>query len=452
MQSPEALAATLLVHAGLPPAHLYVEGAEPVLPSSFRVDAAAAASIGAAALAAAAIHAARGGARQTVTIALRHAAAEFRSEQHAADTSVPKGEMWDPIACLYPTGDGGQVRLHTNFPHHRDGILALLGAEYARESVAKALLNWQAVQFETAATARGMCVAAVRSFAEWDAHPHAAHLPAVPLTIARIAPAPPKALPPVANRPLEGIRVLELARVIAGPVAGRTLAAHGADVLNITGPGVPNFPRLITDTGRGKRTAELDLNTDGGRAALANLAATADVFLQAYRTGALAARGFAPEALAAINPNIVVATLSAYGETGPWGCKRGFDSLVQTATGLNHAEAAAAGTTTPKPLPCQALDHASGYLLALGTEAALLRRHSEGGSWKVTVSLAATARWLRTLGRLADGFATPGPADIADLLERHGTITTVRHAARLSATPARWSHPALPLGSGLATW
>jgi crotonobetainyl-CoA:carnitine CoA-transferase CaiB-like acyl-CoA transferase len=248
------------------------------------------------------------------------------------------------------------------------------------------------------------------------------------------------------------LRVLELARVIAGPVAGRTLAAHGADVLHITGPGVPNFPRLITDTGRGKRTAELDLNTEPGRASLSTLAATADVFLQSYRTGALAARGFSPEHLAALNPNIVVATLSAYGETGLWGCKRGFDSLVQTATGFNHAEAEAAGTATPKALPCQALDHASGYLLALGTQAALLRRHTEGGSWKVTVSLAATAKWLRALGRLPHGPAATGPSDITDLLETHGTVTTVRHAAQMSATPAHWAHPALPLDHGPASW
>ncbi len=450
MQTPQAIAATLLAHAGLAPAPLDVTGTEPILPSSFRVDAAAAATIGAAGLAAAAIHQARGGAPQSVTIALRHAAAEFRSEHHATDTSVPPAEIWDPIAGLYPTGDARHVRLHTNFPHHRDGILRLLGVENTRAAVAKALLNWQAEQFETAATAQGMCVAAARSFETWDQHPHAAHLPDVPLSIARIAASPRTPLPPAAARPLAGIRVLELARVIAGPVAGRTLAAHGADVLHITGPGIPNFPRLITDTGRGKRTAELDLNAAPGRTALATLAAGADVFLQSYRTGALAARGFAPEDLARLNPNIVVATLSAYGETGPWGCKRGFDSLVQTATGLNHAEAAAAGGTTPRPLPCQALDHASGYLLALGAQAALLRRHHEGGSWKVTVSLAATARWLRGLGRLPDGFAAAEPADLAGLLETTGSITTVRHAALLSATPAFWSHPALPLGHGLA--
>ncbi len=452
MKDADGIAADLLALAGVPVGRLSIEGAEPVLGSSFRVDAAAAAAIGASGVAAAAIHAARGGGAQDVAIALRHAAAEFRSEHHARDAAVPAGEMWDPIAGLYPTGDGGHVRLHTNFPHHRDGIVALLGCGNSREAVGRALLNRQAEAFETAATARGMCVAALRSFAQWDAHPHAAVLPDAPLAITRIGRAPRRALPPAAARPLQGVRVLELARVLAGPVAGRTLAAHGAEVLHITGPGVPNLPRLIIDTGRGKRAAALDLNDASGRARLAELAVGADVFLQSYRSGALAARGFGPEDLAARNPGIVVGAVSAYGETGPWGGKRGFDSLVQTATGFNDAEAAACGEALPRPLPCQALDHASGTLLALGIAAALLRRHEEGGSWNVTVSLAATAKWLRNLGRVADGFRAAPAGDVSDLLETQGSVTAVRHAARLSATPAFWSHPAELIGTSPAEW
>ncbi len=456
MKTPQGITADLLALAGLNPGmtdRLALSGTEPVLPSSFRVDAAAQATIAAAGLVAAEIHRARTGAAQTVSVAMRHAAAEFRSEHHVRDTSVPPGEMWDPIAGIYRTADGGWVRLHTNFPHHRAGILDLLACDGTREAVAAALLTWQAEPFETAATAVGMCVAALRSFEQWDTHPHAAAVAPQPLTLERIADAPPLPLPPGADRPLAGLRVLELARVIAGPVAGRTLAAHGADVLHITGPGVPNLPRLLTDTGRGKRPAELDLRTPEAAATLRALASQADVFLQAYRPGAIAAHGFTPAALAAIRPGIVIATLSAYGETGPWGGKRGFDSLVQTATGFNHAEAAA-GSTTPKPLPCQALDHASGYLLAFGTMAALLRRATEGGTWKVTVSLAGTGHWLRGLGRLPDGLATASPADddIAGLMETHGPITAVRHAALLSATPAFWTHPAQPLGSAAAAW
>ncbi|MCX7383875.1 MAG: CoA transferase, partial [Alphaproteobacteria bacterium] len=293
-----------------------------------------------------------------------------------------------------------------------------------------------------------------RSFAQWDSHPHAASVADLPLVITRIGDAPPTPLPPAAARPLAGLRVLDLTRVIAGPVGGRTLAAHGADVLHITGPGVPNFPNLIMDTGRGKRAAEVDLRGPAGIACLRHLVAGADVFLQSYRQGALASLGFAPAEVAALRPGIVVADLSAYGAEGPWGGKRGFDSLVQTATGFNHAEAEAAGITGPKPLPCQALDHASGYFLAFGTMAALLRRAREGGSWKVSVSLAATARWLRGLGRLPVGLAAPEMTQegIADFLEVTGAVTAVRHAAQLSETPAFWHAPAAPLGSSAPAW
>ena len=453
-----AIAADLCARVGLPdPAPLAVTGTEPILPSSFRVDAAAAASIGAVALAAEAIWRHRTGAGQGVSIDLRHAAAEFRSERHLRIGDEPPKDPWDPIAGAYPTADGW-VRLHTNFPHHRDGILKLLNCGPTREDVAAALRRQKAEAFETAAFKANMCVSAYRSLAQWDAHPHAEALAGLPpLRLERINNAPPRPFTPNPSRPLSGLRVLDLTRVIAGPVATRTLAAHGADVLTVASPNVPNLPTLIADTGRGKRACAIDLETAEGRATLRSLVEQADIFVQSYRPGALARHGFGPAQVAAMNPGITVATLSAYGETGPWAGKRGFDSLVQTSTGLNHAEAQAANTPTPKPLPCQALDHASGYLLALAAMAARLRQSKEGGSWKVSVSLATTATWLRTLGRI-DAIATPDPGfdTIADLLEpsSFGDTPTkgIRHAATLSETPARWSRGASSLGADPAAW
>jgi crotonobetainyl-CoA:carnitine CoA-transferase CaiB-like acyl-CoA transferase len=459
--TPREIAAGLLAGAGLPAGlvdSLRLSGAEPVLPSSFRVDAAAQAVIGAAGLAAAEIWRRRGGAAQTVSVALRAAAAEFRSERYLRLDGETPGEAWDALAGVYRTADGW-VRLHTNFPHHRAGVVRLLGCADERAAVAAALLRERSVDFETRATAAGMCVAALRGFDEWDAHPHGAFMRgAPPLSIERVGEAAPEPFRPSPSRPLSGVRVLELTRVIAGPVGGRTLAAHGADVLHITGPGVPNLPNLLPDTNRGKRPAILDLKAADGAARLRELVAGADVFLQSYRHGALDGLGFGAEAVARLRPGIVHASLSAYGEDGPWGGKRGFDSLVQVATGFNAAEAEAAGTDTPKPLPCQALDHASGYLLALGVMAALLRREREGGSWRVRVSLAATGQWLRGLGRLADGLAAPDPGqeDVADLLEESdsdfGRLLAVRHAAVLAATPAHWALPARQLGSHDASW
>ena len=429
-------------------ARVTLTGRDPVLPSSFRVGAAAQASIAAAGLAAAEIFRLPTGRAQAVSVDMRHVAAEFRSERYLRIDGAPSAELWDPIAGAYRCGDGRWVRLHTNFPHHRDGVLKLLGCAYDQAAVAQALLGWKAEAFEGAAAEAGLVVAMMRTFAEWDAHPQGRAVAALPLfTMDRIGDAPPTPLPAGGARPLSGLRALDLTRVIAGPVCGRTLAAHGADVLRVTAPHLPAIEALDVDTGRGKLSTQLDLRREEGRDALRRLVHGADVFVQGYRPGALAGLGFGPRDLAALRPGLVCVSLSAYGHEGPWRGRRGFDSLVQTAGGFNAAEAEAAGVDGPKPLPAQALDHASGYLMAFAAMAALLRRAEQGGSWLVRVSLAQTAHWLRSLGRLEDGFACPDPAfdDIGDLLEdsasSFGRLTAVRHAARLSETPARWARP-----------
>jgi crotonobetainyl-CoA:carnitine CoA-transferase CaiB-like acyl-CoA transferase len=281
-------------------------------------------------------------------------------------------------------------------------------------------------------------------------------VPIIPLiSITQIGDAPAEPLP-ATSRPLGGVRVLELTRVIAGPVAGRTLAAHGADVLNITGPHLPFY--RIEDLGRGKLSAQLDLRQADDHIKLEALLRTADVFMQGYRPGAIAGHGFTPEHSASLRPGIIHASLSAYGAAGPWAGRRGFDSLVQTASGFNVAEAEAAGETKPKPLPAQALDHATGYLLATGVMAALHRRATEGGSWHVQVSLARTGHWIRGSGRVADGFAVPDQTaeSIPDLFETtpsgFGEMRAIRHAARLSETPTHWHRPSVPLGTHAASW
>jgi crotonobetainyl-CoA:carnitine CoA-transferase CaiB-like acyl-CoA transferase len=437
---------------------VFLTGRDPVLPSSFAVGTAAQVSIAATALAAAAIWRQRGGRRQLVSVDMRHAATEFLSEHRVSIVGTMPEDPWDRIAGAYPCGDGRWVRLHTNFPHHRDGMLKLLGCAYDRQAVADALRHWTAFALEDAAAQAGLVAAAMRDFATWDAHPHGQAVPTVPVVrITRIGDAPPRGLP-AAPRPLSGVRVLDLTRVIAGPVCGRTLAVHGADVLAIASPRIPNLPRLVTDTGRGKLTADLDLRDPGGRELLETLLRDADIFVQGYRPGAIADLGFSPQDTARLRPGIVHVSLSAYGPVGPWSDRRGFDSLVQTATGFNHAEAEAAGQTAPKPLPAQALDHASGYLLAFGALTALHRRMTEGGSWHVQVSLARTGRWIRDLGRVPDGFAAPMPTadDTADLMEESesgfGRLRAVRHAASMAETPPRWDRPSMPLGAHPPAW
>ena len=433
-------------------------GADPVLPSSFAIGTAAQASIAASALAAAQLWRLRGGRRQVVRVDMRHAAVEFRSERYFRVEGKPSPEFWDKIAGTYRCGDGRWVRLHTNFPHHRDGVLALLACDYDKASVQQALSGWRAEDFEEAAAEAGLVVTVQRSFEEWDRHPQGVAVAALPVfSIERIGDAPPRPLPE-STRPLGGVRVLDLTRIIAGPVCGRTLAAHGADVLLVTAPHLPAIEPLVIDTGRGKLSCQIDLRDAAGQASLRALARDADVFVQGYRPGALPLLGFGPDQMAKLRLGFVYVSLSAYGHVGPWAGRRGFDSLVQTATGFNVAEAQAAGTDRPKPLPAQALDHAAGYLMAFGAITALARRCTEGGSWHVRVSLAQVGNWLRRLGRIEQGLSCDDPSfdDVRDLLELQdsgfGRLTAVRHAAQLSETPARWERPSMPLGSHRAAW
>jgi crotonobetainyl-CoA:carnitine CoA-transferase CaiB-like acyl-CoA transferase len=433
-------------------------GAEPALPSSFAVGTAAQASIAAAALAAAELWRLRSGQRQHLRVPMRDAAIEFRSERYLRVEGEPPPDLWDKIAGAYRCGDGRWVRLHTNFAHHRDGVLALLQCEYDRAAVERALQGWTAEAFETAAAEVGLMATALRSFAEWDAHPQGQALTRLRvLTIEKIAEAPAESLP-LAQRPLGGIRVLDLTRVIAGPVCGRCLAAHGAEVMLITAPHLPFMLPLVIDSGRGKLSAELDLRQEPARECLRQLIRGADVFVQGYRPGALKALGFGPEQAARLRPGIVYVSLSAYGHEGPWAERRGFDSLVQTASGFNASEAEAAGTELPKPLPAQALDHASGYLMAAGAMTALASRAREGGSWHVRVSLAQTGRWMRGLGRVEGGLDCPDPRfeDVRYRLEESasgfGRLTAVRHAAELTLTPTHWDRPSVPLGTHGPVW
>jgi len=461
MQTPREILTDLWHRAGGEPAALAavkLTGEEPQLPSSFRLAAAAQACIAAAGLAAAYLWRLRSGEAQEVGVNMRHAVVECRSERYLRVDGKPPPPAWDPTAGIYRTRDGRFVRLHTNFPHHRAAVCKMLNCEQKREAIQDALMQWDGEAFETAAYATGAVVALMRSHQEWSATAHAkalAELP--PFSIEKIGEAPPKPWSP-GGRPLAGLRVLDLSRVIAGPVAGRTLAAHGADVLLISGPELPAVPWLTIDTGRGKLTSFVELKSEAGLAILRELLAQADIFSQGYRPRAIASLGFSPDEAAQISPGIVYVSLSAYGHAGPWSERRGFDSLVQTATGFNHAEGQAAGIDGPRELPAQMLDHATGYLMAFGAMMAKARQAREGGSWLVRVSLAQSGRWLWNLGRVADGLKTPDLTAEAVLpfVEEQpsgfGPLRAVSHAAKLSKTPAFWVRPAMPLGSHPPEW
>ncbi len=434
-------------------------GDEPALPSIYRVGVQAQSSIAAAGLAAAEIHRARGGPAQTVSVPMRNAAAAFRSESYLRVDGAMVRDSFDPIHSFYECGDGGWVQVHANYPAHRMGAAELLHCAYSREGVARALQGMKAAEVEDMFAAAMLPIGRMRTEDEWNAHPQSAALDAQPVLIMeKIGEADPRPLPPAAARPLQGLRVLDLTKVIAGPVCGRTLAEHGAEVLQITSGHLAHSMPLIVDANRGKRSAFVDLRHDAGRERLKALALQADIFAQGYRPGTLAAKGFAPEDLAALCPGIVYVSLSAFSHEGPWAHRRGFDSIVQTCSGIGHAGGMAAGKDGMKHLPCQALDHASGYLMALGAMMARLRQSREGGSWLVRVSLARTGRWLQSLGK-QDAMAAPDPTldDMADRIEDYGQtlfghMRGVKPAAELSSTPAYWATKSVPPGTHTAEW
>lgn len=436
-----------------------ITGRDPALPSVYAVGSAAGAAIAASALAAAELWRLRTGRHQDVRVDMRAAATTFRSERYLRIDDGPAPNPWGRIAGFYETGDSRWIQLHTNFPHHRDGVLKLLGCADDRAAVQGAIKSWSGEALEDALAAAGMCAGLVRTPDEWACHPQARAVAALPLfEIVRIGDAPPEPLSSTGARPLSGIRALDLTRIIAGPVAGRELAAHGADVMLITAPHLPSIAPLVIDTGRGKLSAQLDLRRAEDADQLRRLLSQADIFLQAYRPGTLAERGFGPDQAAALRPGIVYVTLSAYGHAGPWRARRGFDSLVQSVSGIAWTGGDAVSSTGPKHLPCQALDHATGFLAAFGAMMALQRRAREGGSWLVRVSLAQTARWFDGLGRVAGGAqaADQTHEDIADLLERvdspFGVVSCVAPGRWLSETPPHHARPPVPLGTHPPAW
>src|ERR1700738_1373577 len=461
MQSPREILEAIWTAAGGDPSALdavTLTGEEPQLPSSFRVAAAAQASVAAAGLAAAQVWKLRSGQSQGVAVDMRHAVVECRSERYLRVDGKPPGPAWDAIAGIYKTRDQRFVRLHTNFRHHRDAVCKTLDCKPERDDVQAALMQWDGEAFETAAYAGGCVVAMMRPHDEGSDLPHANALAALPpVAIEKIGEAAPKPWP-AGDRPLAGLRALDLSRVDAGPRAGATLAAHGADVLLVSGPDLPAIPWLTIDTGRGKLTSFVELKREQGREVLRGLLAEADIFSQGYRPKSIASLDFSPEEAARITPAIVYVSLSAYGHAGPWAERRGFDSLVQTATGFNHAEGEAAGVEGPKELPAQMLDHATGYMMAFGAMMAKARQAREGGSWHVRVSLAQTGRWLWNLGRVADGFKTEDLKGdtvkpfVEEIPSGFGPLRSVTHAAILSKPPAFWARPAMPLGSHKPQW
>ncbi len=435
-----------------------ITGADPVLPTRYRIGTAGAAVLAATGIAASALWHLKTKRRQQVSVDVPAAAISLRSGKYMEIDGRPCDREFAPLMKFYPAKNGRWVFLHTNFPNLRDKALSILGVPDDYNAVKEAISGWEGEALETALHEGGAVGSYVRTHDEWDRHPHAAAVALMPaVEIVRIGDAPPKPLP-AGDRPLSGIRVLDLTRVIAGPTASRTLAEHGADVLKITRAGLADSGQMDLDTGIGKLSARLDLRMRDEHAKLLELCRTCDVFTQSYRPGTLAGRGFSPEALAELNPGMVYVTLSAWGNEGPWSRRRGYDTVVQAATGMADASQ---DDTGPKHLPVSAIDYVGGNLLAYGAMVALARRATEGGSWMVRASLATAGRWIVDRGVLPKSAYAAMPADLpAETIAQLCTdvdmpLGRMRHLApivRMSETPAFWARPPVPLGHSPAAW
>jgi len=444
------------------------DGADPIVPTPFRVGEAAAASAGLAASAAHEIWRLRGGSRQDIGVDLRAAAASLVSFAllRRDGSPVPRPADTNPTIALYPTADGRWIHLHGGFPQLARRTLDLLNADNNADAIASSVSKWNALALEDALAFMKLCGAVVRTDEEWRTTGQGTVLAkAPPIVLRKIADAPVLRLGE-AREPLADVRVLDLTRVLAGPTVGRTLASHGAEVLGVRTEKLPTIDLYDLDTGQGKRSTWLDLTKPGDAEQLRTLARAAHVFVDSYRPGALADLGVTPAALAHSSPGIIYCAVSCYGHHGPWAGRRGWEQLAQSATGIAVEQgsfvAARAGSrreTVPALIPAAACDYITGYLGAAGVAAALLRRFREGGSWLVEVSLCATAMWLQSLGKIPAAQVPAGwnPAEGLDAYRQscqteHGRLDFLGPVVRMSATPPRWACPPPEQGADKPAW
>ena len=447
--------AELLNTVGADPVPTFWEGADPVFPTPYKVGTAGAAALAAVGTAASRLWFLKTRRIQSVRVPVRAAAAAMRSAHYLRiDGQAPK-TPWDPFSGYYPVKDGRWVSIHCNFANHRDAAMKVLGNPADRAAAEAASAKWDGLALEDAVHAAKGCAGLARTKEEWAKHPHSAAVAAQPLlSITKIRDSKPEPLPE-GPRPLSGVRVLDLTRVLAGPTCARTLAEHGADVLKIAGPHLPDSGVAEFDTGIGKLQAFLDLRIEKDKEKLSGLLKSGDVFSQSFRPGTLAARGFSPEEAAKLRPGIVYVTLSAWGTEGPWKDRRGFDSIVQTVSGMACAQGAGSDPRKPELLPVSVIDYVSGYLMAYGAMVALARRATEGGSWLVRISLARTGKWIVDRGYF-DGFASVPPElsgeELRNLTMKSQNYSHLKPVLELSETPPHWARPPAPLGTHKPEW
>jgi hypothetical protein len=451
--------------AGLPDVpgdEVEVLGRDPLLPSPHHLGEGAAVARLLTGMAANRLWRIRTGRTQRIRVDAGHAAASLTSFAHLRLLDPQRDPTPDPrrnlrFTRIVPARHGRHVQLHGSF-HDGPVLLDILGLDDSAgaEAIDSAVAQRDAFELEQECIDRRICGGVVRRPDEWAGHTQALALAGRPVvTVTRIGEAPPEALP-AGNRPLEGVRVLDLTRVLAGPTCAKTLAEHGADVLHVTAPHLSGTGMFDVETGIGKRQAHIDLNDPDQADRMLELIGQGDVFSQGYRLGTLQRRGFGPEALAKLRPGLIYVSENCYGPVGPWAERPGWEQLAQAATGMSWREGLAVPTGGPRLAPAAVNDYTTGFLAAYGAMVALARRAEEGGSWHVQASLSQTAAWYQSLGDDLDPTEAP-PAEVTPFLGEmsspyFGRMRFLQPALWMSETPPRWDTPPAPSGTHRPAW
>ncbi len=440
-----------------------ISGNDPVYATPFKIGATCAAVLAGIGVAVSDLWQLKTGRIQDVAIDARHAAAALRSTAYA-ERPDPDGN-WRTIVSdahmemrkitqPWPTKDGRWFLPHFGLPNLRERVLGVLGCAPTTDAVSAAVATWDAMDLESAIDGVRACGAMVRTNAEWMAHPHGQVLAAKPIVeIIKIGDSDPEPMP-TGERPLSGIRALDLTRILAGPIAARTLAEHGAEVLMVTAEGLPQIPEHVIDTSHGKRSCYLDLASAEGAAQLKALVREADVFSQGYRPGVMEKLGFGPEQLATERPGIICTSISCFGADGPLSHRAGWEQVAQTVTGICHEGL----PDRPALLPAAATDYTTGYLAAYGVLLALAKRATEGGSYLVRVSLCQSGMFIYRQGKVAcEGDDMGLTAAELDGLRVHSDTAAgpLRHLGpvlQLSETQPHWQRMTPVLGGDAPEW
>jgi crotonobetainyl-CoA:carnitine CoA-transferase CaiB-like acyl-CoA transferase len=441
-----------------------IGGHDPVFSARFKIGEATANILAGIGVAVTDIHEMKTGRRQKISVDVRHAAATCNSSKYLSQPAAAGG--WEPVPATpsmlhmrkitqpWRCKDGRWYLPHFNLTHLHDRVIGVLGCESNAEAVAKAVSRWDSHDLEEAVAAARACGSVVRSNAEWLQHPHGRMLAAKPLVeISKIGESDPMPFPE-SGRPLAGIRVLDLTRILAGPIAARTLAENGADVLMVTAKHLPQVPEHVKDTSHGKRSCFLDFNNADDLAALKKLVRGADVFSQGYRPGIMDKYGLGPEQLARERPGIVYLSISCYGDGGPFSNRGGWEQIAQCATGICLDN----GDERPTLLPASACDYTTGYNGAYGVLLALARRAREGGSYHVRVSLCQSGMYIYRQGHVSYAERDMGlsRAELDSIMIEsrggHGPLKHLAPVLRMSETRPYWDKPSPVLGSSRPEW